>query len=275
MENISRLIDLKENKHDKWLIYELGGISLSKLCFEIKGQFMNSERVYWVHYRPFYRLIKKNPETLKVLTRQILMGIRLLSQAGIVHADLKSDNILVDTSSTNLYSALTEEEAFTNFSVKLVDFGSSLSFSSSDSNLKSLHVTTPEYLPPECLSLKQSQTESYLAAIDIWSVGVILLEIATGFPVWFSLKGMGERGQGKAISASGLFAMGSRDTQKIVERQHYVSRNVRETLKLYESWMVRDPQFLDLVERMLIIDPNKRLSIDAALEHPYLGDNIC
>jgi hypothetical protein len=38
-----------EEKNDKWLVYQLGGHSLSKECFDIKGEFFNGERIYKVN----------------------------------------------------------------------------------------------------------------------------------------------------------------------------------------------------------------------------------
>jgi hypothetical protein len=48
MEAICKLLESDEDKHNLWLIYELGGTPLSKLLFETKGQFYNSERIYEV-----------------------------------------------------------------------------------------------------------------------------------------------------------------------------------------------------------------------------------
>jgi len=48
-------------------------------------------------------------------------------------------------------------------------------------------MATPEYLPPEILlDNKKIITKSH--SIDIWSLGIIILEILTGIPVWMSFK---------------------------------------------------------------------------------------
>ena len=72
--------------------------------------------------------------------------------------------------------------------------------------MDSITITTPEYMPPELL---QSQTQPYstnkilplqeqllkiyqnidnIYKIDIWSLGVIILEIISGIPMWISYK---------------------------------------------------------------------------------------
>jgi len=62
----------------------------------------------------------------------------LLAKAGIVHCDLKSENVLIEINYQNRCVS----------SVKIIDFGTSLLFS--DLNQK-VDITTPEYLPPEIL----------------------------------------------------------------------------------------------------------------------------
>lgn len=44
--HICSLIDAKEDKHDLFLIFELGGKSISKELFEVKGEFFKGERIY-------------------------------------------------------------------------------------------------------------------------------------------------------------------------------------------------------------------------------------
>ena len=85
-------------------------------------------------------------------------------------------------------------------SLKAVDFGSSFRF---DENMK-VSAATPEYLPPEMLlylenirkcdpEMKKKYTENLFKrsqpwSFDVWALGVILIEIFTGFPIWLSLK---------------------------------------------------------------------------------------
>lgn len=48
--NVIRFIDFKQTSQDTWLVFELGGSSLTKLLFEIKGEFVKGERIYNVSY---------------------------------------------------------------------------------------------------------------------------------------------------------------------------------------------------------------------------------
>jgi len=106
----------------------------------------------------------------------------VMSKRKVVHADLKPDNILVDFDGKRIQA------------IKLIDFGSSFLFSNEvDSKIT---ASTPEYLAPEVLSLLESKNSnskglcSFMQpwSYDMWSLGVILLEVITGFPIWMSLK---------------------------------------------------------------------------------------
>ena len=106
----------------------------------------------------------------------------------IIHADIKPDNILVKFDGKTITD------------IKLIDFGSAFSFE----NPSNINASTPEYLSPEVLEYLENRAKNTLAngtnsgnlcrklnpwSYDIWSLGAILLEILTGFPLWLSLKG--------------------------------------------------------------------------------------
>ena len=105
-----------------------------------------------------------------------------------MHSDIKPDNILVQFDNT--HSKITE--------IKLCDFGSSFKFDE-----MSISAATPEYLPPEVLifleksyqmgdkqheALAKIRSTSQSWSIDVWALGVILIEILTGFPLWLQYK---------------------------------------------------------------------------------------
>jgi serine/threonine protein kinase len=119
-------------------------------------------------------------------------ALSLFSRLGIVHADLKPDNIIIDY----------DEQSGTIKSLKIIDLGSSFLLNPQGyvmENQSEFASSTPEYLPPEIHSyLAKRFTQqtnicirdfSELSFIfDVWSLGSILLEILSGFPLWLSLK---------------------------------------------------------------------------------------
>jgi len=51
---------------------------------------------------------------------------------------------------------------------------------------------------------------------DIWSLGSIILEILSGFPLWLSLKGKVQSIDGRNIMNYGIFGVSGRDNTKIL-----------------------------------------------------------
>lgn len=81
---------------------------------EVKGEFYKGERIYNVAHQGFYSALAKNHKILSTLIRKIAEIFQVLSSFGIVHSDIKPDNILVELNQDK--SDIAE--------VKLIDFGS-------------------------------------------------------------------------------------------------------------------------------------------------------
>lgn len=126
-----------EDKHDFWLVYEVGSKCLGRQLAEVKGEFYKGERIYNVAHQNFYRALARDPRILGTLVRKIAEIFEVLAEFGIVHSDIKPDNILIEM---NRYNTDIEN-------VKLIDFGSAFQFH----NVTQITATTPEYLAPEIL----------------------------------------------------------------------------------------------------------------------------
>lgn len=141
------------------------------------------------------KILERNGcKEFKKIIKRILEGLSLLQVIGLIHADLKTENILVSFDYRKKIVS----------SVKIIDFGAS--FDAENVN-KDVEITTPEYLPPEILEFVDFRMMNMVGfnpkqqemlnvkkklkpwSIDIWSLGVILLEIVIGFPIWMSYKG--------------------------------------------------------------------------------------
>jgi serine/threonine protein kinase len=107
---------------------------------------------------------KFNEKVIREYTKQILEGLEYIHYHKVIHRDLKGANILVGDGGV----------------CKLADFGSAKQFRgvNEDSEFKSLRGTT-NWMAPEVMRQEGSGRFS-----DIWSLGCVVVEMATGKPPW-------------------------------------------------------------------------------------------
>jgi mitogen-activated protein kinase kinase kinase len=100
------------------------------------------------------------------LTRQTLAGLSYLHREGILHRDLKADNILLDLDGT----------------CKISDFGISKKTDNIYGNDKTNSMQGSVFwMAPEVV---RSQGQGYSAKVDIWSLGCVVLEMFAGRRPW-------------------------------------------------------------------------------------------
>ncbi|KAJ2079521.1 serine/threonine protein kinase [Coemansia sp. RSA 988] len=156
---------------------------------------------------------------------QLLLAIRHLNRMGIVHRDIKLENILLaDRASLR---------------IKLADFG--LAKIVGEQAFMKTVCGTPMYVAPEVLTVRQVGV--YDKLIDMWSLGVVLYICLCGFPPF-----------------SDELAPPPMREQIIAGMYSFPS----------PYWDSVSPEAIDLVCQMLQVDPRNRISVDAALAHPWL-----
>ena len=69
---------------------------MSKLLFEVKGEFYHGERIYNVQHRCLYLSLAQSTSVLKEFIHKMAETLDVMSKRCVVHADLKPDNILID-----------------------------------------------------------------------------------------------------------------------------------------------------------------------------------
>ena len=187
---LCRLLGHQEDKMDLWLLFSpCPGKPLSKLLCQTQGGFVHGERIYDAEQNEeaYAVLQARNCRQFRLIVRALLEALDFIHGRGVVHCDLKPENIIVDIdlASTSVSS------------LKIIDLGSSFEFQ--DINLK-LDITTPEYLPPEVLEHDHDRKTNMGGvrnlrelmrpwSIDVWSLGIILLEMVLSYPVWLAYKG--------------------------------------------------------------------------------------
>ncbi|KZF18873.1 Pkinase-domain-containing protein [Xylona heveae TC161] len=116
---------------------------------------------------------KFEESVVRSLTRQTLDGLAYLHREGILHRDLKADNILLDIDGT----------------CKISDFG----ISKKTDNIYGNDVTNSMqgsvfWMAPEVI---RSQGQGYSAKVDIWSLGCVVLEMFAGRRPWSKEEAIG------------------------------------------------------------------------------------
>lgn len=154
---------------------------LEKLKHPHIVKFMGSEKInenYYMYteYLPggslsklLYKIGLLSEMTVRAYTRQILKGLIYLHSNGIIHRDLKSDNILLDS----------------NGKLKLCDFGCAKKYENdiNESGLAHSVKGSLLWMAPEIM-----RQGGYGRKADIWSLGCVLIEMLTGKPPWSGIE---------------------------------------------------------------------------------------
>uniref|UniRef100_UPI00398F38B2 mitogen-activated protein kinase 14A n=1 Tax=Pristiophorus japonicus TaxID=55135 RepID=UPI00398F38B2 len=182
------------------------------------------------------------------LLYQILRGLKYIHSAGIVHRDLKPSNLAVNQ----------------NCELKILDFGLARHTETEMTG----YVVTRWYRAPEIIL----NWMHYSYSVDIWSVGCILAEMVTrsvifpGFDHIDQLK--------KIMNMTGTPPPYLVDKMKSKDARNYVcSLTPRAKKNFQQVFPTMKKQAVDLLEKMLLLDPDGRITAFEALAHPYLSEH--
>ena len=265
---IPKIYDFYEDNNDIWFSYEKGGNSLSSLSFHIKGEFEKGERIYNIQKGVFIKYLFSNITQFKFFIKKILSGIDFINSQGIIHSDIKPENILIEYSNIN--------NNFEIRKIKIIDYGSAFNYS----NTSNINSNTPEYLCPEITIINKNflqnlkETKNYINCIDIWSFGITLLELCLSCPIWMSYKSKILINE-KYYYTMGYFGCKGREGNKIYQKQIELSKNLNKILKnslLYMLDKNDKDMFVDLLGKMLEFNYKKRINIKDALNHPFFKE---
>lgn len=188
---------------------------------------------------------------MKMLMQQLLNGLFFIHSNNILHRDMKSANILITRSGI----------------LKLADFGLARAYSlhGKGPTRYTNRVVTLWYRPPELLL----GAREYGPAIDLWGAGCIMAELWTRTPI---MQGNSEQHQILLISqlCGSLTSEVWPNIEKMelygkIDLPQGLKRRAKERLKPF----VRDQYAIDLIDKLLTINPVTRIDSDTALNHEF------
>ncbi|XP_028920624.1 serine/threonine-protein kinase PAK 4 isoform X2 [Ornithorhynchus anatinus] len=163
---------------------------------------------------------RMNEEQIAAVCLAVLKALSVLHAQGVIHRDIKSDSIL-----------LTHDGR-----VKLSDFGFCAQVNKEVPRRKSL-VGTPYWMAPELISRLP-----YGPEVDIWSLGVMVIEMVDGEPPYFN--------------------------EPPLKAMKMIRDNLPPKLKNIHKV---SPSMKGFLDRLLVRDPAQRATANELLKHPFLG----
>ncbi|XP_015250815.1 PREDICTED: dual specificity tyrosine-phosphorylation-regulated kinase 4-like isoform X1 [Cyprinodon variegatus] len=210
-----------------------------------------------------YELIKKNNfqgfslALIRRFAHALLRCLQMLHREKIIHCDLKPENILLSQRGPG--------------NIKVVDFGSSCY----EQQRVYTYIQSRFYRSPEVIL-----GHPYSMAIDMWSLGCILAELYTGYPLFpgeseveqiaciMEVLGMPPNDFVQSASRRKLFFDSKGNPRNITNSKG--KKRKPDSIEISAALKTNDPLFLDFIQRCLAWDPTKRMTPDEGLQHQWI-----
>jgi glycogen synthase kinase 3 beta len=204
-----------------------------------------------------YQVIRKNYKNksnfpiilLKKYSYQMLKSLNYIHALGVCHRDIKPHNILVDPNSNNL---------------KLCDFGSAKKLIEGDINIS--YICSRYYRAPELIF----GASNYSFSVDTWSVGCVMAELVLLEPLF-----PGENSTDQIVEI--IKILGTPNKEKLKEMNPEYIQYKFPVIKCFTWKQVFNNKnitldFIDLLSKILVYEPTKRLTPLEAMIHPFFDE---
>jgi mitogen-activated protein kinase 1/3 len=183
----------------------------------------------------------------KYFLYQMLKGLKFVHSAGVMHRDLKPANILINS----------------NCDLVICDFG--LARGKVDTN-QTEYVVTRWYRAPELLC----DNSHYDGKIDVWSTALVYAELLLGKTLLPGRDYMDQLRRtvklvGQPTEEDMAFLVHPA-AKKAIRRMDFPG------VPFNRLFADQDANCIDLLKKMLTFNPEKRISVEEALQHDYLAD---
>ncbi|XP_041041091.1 mitogen-activated protein kinase 15 isoform X2 [Carcharodon carcharias] len=192
---------------------------------------------------------------IRYILYQLLKATKFIHSGNVIHRDQKPSNILLDA------------DCF----VKLCDFGLARCINQIQEEQGNAalteYVATRWYRAPEILLA----SPRYTKGVDMWSVGCILGEMLLGKPLFPGTSSINQIERIMSViptpSKEDVLSINSDYGASVVQKM--LSRPRSSINQLLPS--TTPPDALDLLNKLLVFNPDRRLTAEESLRHPYIN----
>ena len=256
---------VKEIQSQKWSVRQraIKEISIYSQCesceniMTLVDSFDEGDKIYQVFPKmnqTLYSLMENSKplheKDVSSIIKQLVSALDFLHQRGIAHRDVKPENIL-----------LKDSHSVENLVLCDFDLADYVCLYGNGILTMKDHVGTLDYKSPEVIATKRKANPSpYDEKVDMWSVGVILYEMLFKELPFDISCGELDCGMSQGVLCKECEAL----IYVCIMDGYYTFPPVK-TLSVSD-------EAKDLISRLLVLDPQERLSADQVLNHPFITD---
>jgi len=185
---------------------------------------------------------------IKLYTFQMARALSFIHSQGVLHRDIKPQNILIDSSTNRVY---------------ICDFGSAKKFNGEEQNVA--YICSRYYRAPELIF----GNVDYDSSIDVWSLGCLLAEMFIGKPLF-----QGESTVDQLLQIIKVLGTPDNDQLSCLNKNNTLNYTFP-PVKPYPITKIfsgKPKELIHLLQKIFVYETHKRLSALEIMAHPFFDD---